>query len=114
MNTSNVIINVLRNEVFQLPIILACLAGCICVLVRWRFLRGAALPALLGFGLGLMVTMVFPVIWAFLPTVMPDGPGSPPWVMMSWIVQSLGWAAALVLLLLGVLRGRNQVPPGAP
>ena len=113
METTTVVTDILRPLAMQLPVILVCFTGLIVVVIRWRLLGSAAVPALLGVGFALLLAVVSPVIWAVVPRLLRDRPGStmPLFFTVLGVVQSFLWALALGLLLLGLTMGRSQ-PPG--
>jgi cytochrome b561 len=102
----------LQTFAMQSPITLVYLSGFVMILARRRSLQNAALPAALGFGFLLLLSVVNPVIWAFLPAlVSANSPGSMHSVYrIMGVVNSLFYALAFVLVLLGVLMGRSRVP----
>jgi hypothetical protein len=113
MDFAEVFPAVLKAVAAHSPVILASLAGCVVVGTRWRALAGAAVPALLGFGLAFLLSAGTPILWTVLPRIMQDRGSNAMASLFPVIgfVISLIWAAALVLLILGVSQGRTQVSP---
>jgi hypothetical protein len=98
----------------QTPMLLVCLASCIIIIMRWQLLRSAAIPAFIGSLLGMLQAVAWPVFWIVLtPLIMKDKTPSQMEMFYRIInfVQTLGWAIATGLLVLGVLLGRSATQP---
>ncbi|HSJ01430.1 MAG: hypothetical protein ACAI34_21615 [Verrucomicrobium sp.] len=115
MEPTSLLPDVLKAVAMSSLNILVCLAGCIVVMVRWRSLRSAAVPAFLGLGLFLLLSVVSPALWTVLPRVMAEKGVTDMGVILKivGVVQSALWSVALGLVVLGVVLGRNQ-PPTLP
>ena len=106
----------LSTLAIQLPTLIVCLIGFVVVLIRWQEAPRAALWALLGFGLALMLCIVVPVVQTSVQR----------WVMASGDVArrapifgglSILWsvlrATTYALLLAAVFAGRSPSRAGA-
>jgi hypothetical protein len=88
----------------QLPLVLVCLIGFIIIMLRARHLGKAALPAMLGFGFAIILTVVSPIVWVLLPQYLIDSRNTDvPGVFAAIsVIQSFCWAGVLALLLMSI------------
>ncbi len=105
MTSFPTLLEIFKSLATQLPLVLVCLIGFIIIMLRARHLGKAALPAMMGFGLAIIMTVVGPIIWIFLPQHLiniqhTDIPGV--FAAISTI-QSFCWAGVLALLLMSIL-----------
>jgi hypothetical protein len=106
----------------QLPTMLACLAACIVILVRWKSAAGAASWALLGFGLLLIIGFVQPLVLMMMQ-IRTIQEGTLAGQMRVSSAFSMFWAVlraiAYLALLVAIFTGRRtpsaaNPPPLAP
>ena len=105
----------------NLPFLLACSGALVVVLSQGQRVRGAVPWALSGFGLSLVLGIVMPITYAFLPSYLTTSRAMSPkevGTVLSFIalVSSLLHALSVVFLLVAVLAGRprTDVPPPLP
>jgi hypothetical protein len=95
----------------SLPTMLVCLGASVVILTRWKSGCSWSLWALLGFGLGLIISIAFPLTQACVQS----------WIVHSGHVSSYAWiftllafiwsllrAAVYVLLFVAIFEGRKQ------
>jgi hypothetical protein len=98
----------------SLPGLLVCFIGVVLVLDRWRSLGPAALPAMLGLVVLLLVGLLQPLTSMVVPMLI-GGAGrvsslSSVYTIISGVF-SVCRAAAYLLLILGIIQGRQPPPP---
>ncbi len=96
--------------VISIPPMLVCLAACVIILCSWKSGRSWQLWALLGFGLGLIISVAIPITQASVQSWVVEGGNIS---SRAWIFSVLGgfWsflhACVYGLLLVAVLEGRK-------
>jgi hypothetical protein len=96
----------------QLPVLLACLAGCVVVIVKWRDGSSGSLWALLGFSLGFLLCLVVPVVQTAVQRWVMEN--SEAMQTRAAVLSGLSFfwsflrAATYALLLVAVFAGRSQ------
>jgi len=116
METSEILPDILKSLATQSPVILVCFTGFAVVVVRWRSLGTGALPSLLGFGFAVLLSLASPILWAILPRALHEKASTEMSSIFTavGVAQSVCWALALALLVLGISMGRSQTPPRIP
>lgn len=104
MSSFPTLIDLLKSVATQLPLLVVCLAGFVIVMLRARHLGKAALPAMLGFGFAIMMTLLSPLVWFFLPQFLIDQNHAnlPAAFTAISVIQSFCWAGVLALLLMSI------------
>jgi hypothetical protein len=84
--------------------------------VKWSSLRRAAVPALAGFALGLLLSVVSPIVRVMIPIIHRGQAPAELGKLFAGVglFFTLAWAVALGLLLLATLGGRATTPPERP
>jgi len=111
LNVSAILMNLLTGT----PALLVCLIGVIIVLDRWRLLGPAALPAFLGLAALILLGVVQPLVASLYPYIVRTAGSTYSARIVLSIINiffNLIHAAAYLLLLLGVIKGRTA--PGTP
>ena len=118
MNNMDLIKVFLSMFAMYLPMVLVCLGAGVVVLIKWRNAPAAALWALLGFGLGLILCFAMPIGHTLLQQwVFRSGEqASRIWAVSTFaIVGSVLHAVVYVLLLVAIFAGRPTpvatIPP---
>ncbi len=100
----------LQMSLISLPGAIVCLAGCVVLLGRWKSGGGWAVWALLGFGLGLVISITYPVTQALVQGWLVSSGNAPHY---AWMLTGLGlfWAVmracVYVLLFVAIFEGRK-------
>ena len=114
MNSTDQIKMWFPSFALQLPILLVSLVAVVIILVRWRQAPGAAIWALLGFGLALILCMLIPVVqttvqsWALQNTDVAHRASLFSSLAILWSVLR---AISYALLLVAVVAGRSAPQP---
>jgi hypothetical protein len=108
METPQMLIACLRSLAMQSPVILACLFGCILVVVRWRSLRSAAWPAICGLGFALLLNVAFPLVWTIAAWTTSDRSDSRTIFTILPIALSVLSTIPWLLIILGIVLGRSS------
>jgi hypothetical protein len=115
MNNADEIKTVLSTFAVYLPRVIICLLALIVILAKWREARGAALWALLGFGLALILCFVLPVGQTMVQHwVLQDGVdrASRMWAFSAFgMIGSVLQAVIYLLLLVAIFAGRSKTDP---
>ena len=110
---SSTLMAVLRSLMFQSPVILTALIGCVLILVHWRALRRSALPAILGLGLFAFLSAFWPVVWAVVSQMTIESHStnamSTVFAVMG-VIHSILYSLALGLIITAVVVGRSPCP----
>jgi len=109
MNASNFLTPFLANLLTQLPMLIVCAVGIAFTLVWWNRAPRASLLALLGFILGLVISLLLPlvqqVIWSGLAEVEADTRAR--WSTALAFVWAVLRAGTYLLLLMAVYAERS-------
>lgn len=100
----------LQLSLGSLPTILVCLGACIVILSKWQRDSSWQLWALLGFGLGLVIALAFPITQAVVQSWVAQSGNITHYV---WVFSALGFfwsllrACVYILIFVAVIEGRK-------
>jgi hypothetical protein len=103
-----------RIFIQQAPILVVSLAAVIMAVVKWRQAPTPSLLCFLGFGLILLLSLVSPVVYTWLPRLMRDRPGLGGVYTAIGILHAFLLAIAFAVILLAIFADRNRPTAAAP